>query len=152
MVCTIQQVQSDWVIDCLTYLRSHDHMRIEATQAAETVWVERLHSIYDKQLFNRAKSWYNGTNVPGKRAESLNFTGGLQLYIQLCRESAEGGYAGFTLSPGSSDTGSSTVAVAEDKAGTGVGNGKPATKHRRKVSVGGVLGWLTSAGSRRPSD
>jgi len=49
-------------------------------------------------LFPRAQSWYMGANIPGKKREMLVYPGGLPLYLQKCKESAEAGYAGFVLS------------------------------------------------------
>ncbi|KAG5338826.1 hypothetical protein C0989_006057 [Termitomyces sp. Mn162] len=94
---TCAEIQGNWIIDCLLYLRQHNYSRIDATSEASEAWVKRLTDIFSKGLWYHAKSWYTGANVPGKRLESLNFTGGLPLYIDLIQESARGGYAGFTL-------------------------------------------------------
>jgi cyclohexanone monooxygenase len=37
-------------------------------------------------------------NIPGKPRELLNYPGGLPVYLQKCKESAENGYEGFVLS------------------------------------------------------
>lgn len=79
-------------------MHANNFTRVEATHAAEKVFVERVHEIYATHLWSRAKSWYNGANIPGKVVESLNFTGGLPLYMKLCNECAEKGYEGFTFS------------------------------------------------------
>ncbi|KAF5385797.1 hypothetical protein D9615_002198 [Tricholomella constricta] len=100
---TCVEIQGDWIVDCIAYMREHKHTRIDPTQAAEDAWVARLNEIFSTGLWDRAKSWYTGANVPGKRVESLNFTGGLPLYIRLCRESAEGGYTGFAFSESGTD-------------------------------------------------
>ncbi|KAG5637481.1 hypothetical protein H0H81_004404 [Sphagnurus paluster] len=94
------EFQCDWVVDCLMYMRTHKYTRIEATPEAEAAWVARIEEIASTGLWYRAKSWYFGANVPGKRVAALNFMGGLALYIQLCRECVEDGYAGFVLSGG----------------------------------------------------
>ncbi|KAG5637092.1 hypothetical protein H0H81_005775 [Sphagnurus paluster] len=92
------EVQSDWIVECLTYMREHKHTRIDATPAAEAAWGARIQELAAPGLWDRAKSWYVGANVPGKPVAQINFTGGLPMYAKLCRESAEGGYVGFTLS------------------------------------------------------
>ncbi|KAG5351795.1 Cyclopentanone 1,2-monooxygenase [Termitomyces sp. T112] len=94
---TCAEIQGDWIVNCLTYLRRHDYTRIEATQEASAAWVQRVAAIFSKGLLGRAKSFYTGANVPGKRVEPLNFTGGLPLYNTLIQESARGGYTGFRL-------------------------------------------------------
>ncbi|KAG6906927.1 hypothetical protein DXG01_011353 [Tephrocybe rancida] len=98
---TCLQIQSDWVVDFLSYLREHKYTRADATQEAEQVWVQRVAEIFSYGLWNRAKSWYTGANVPGKRIESLNFTGGVPLYTSLIRECADSGYSGFVLAASS---------------------------------------------------
>ena len=79
-------------------MRTNNFTRVEATHAAEKAFVDKVHEIYATHLWSKAKSWYNGANIPGKVVESLNFTGGLPLYMQLCNESVEKGYEGFVFS------------------------------------------------------
>ncbi|KAG5724599.1 hypothetical protein E4T56_gene4007 [Termitomyces sp. T112] len=85
---TCAEVQGNWIIECLTYLREHNYSRIDATREASEAWVQRVNDIFNKGLWLQAKSWYTGANVPGKRLESLNFSGGLPLYTNLIQESA----------------------------------------------------------------
>ncbi|KAF8074542.1 cyclohexanone monooxygenase [Lyophyllum atratum] len=101
---TCIEIQGDWIIDCIKHMRAMGKTRIEPTQEAEDAWVKRVNEIYSTHLWDRAKSWYTGANVPGKRVETLNFTGGVPLYIRMCRESAAGGYTGFVISGDDSGT------------------------------------------------
>ncbi|KAG6887159.1 hypothetical protein C0992_000384 [Termitomyces sp. T32_za158] len=98
-----QEVQGDWIMDCLSYLRRNNYAHIDATQEASEGWYKRVADLWSAGLFDRAKSWYTGANVPGKRVEPLNFAGGLPLYVSLIQESARGGYTGFTLTPVTAD-------------------------------------------------
>ncbi|KAG6897866.1 hypothetical protein C0992_009664 [Termitomyces sp. T32_za158] len=100
---TCAEVQGDWIIDCLIYLRQNNYAHIDATQEASEGWYKRVADLWSAGLFDRAKSWYTGANVPGKRVEPLNFAGGLPLYVSLIQESARGGYTGFTLTPVTTD-------------------------------------------------
>lgn len=79
-------------------MRARHLTRIEPTQEAEDAFVSTVDDIYSTGLWNRAKSWYIGANVPGKRVQSLNFTGGVPLYARICNESASDSYKGFVLS------------------------------------------------------
>lgn len=94
---TCAELQGDWVVDLLAHLRDRGTTRIEATAEAEEEWRALVHSIADMTLFPRADSWYMGANIPGKPREMLNWPGGLQMYLALCRESAADGYRGFAL-------------------------------------------------------
>ena len=94
---TCAEVQGDWVVECLEYLRDHGHARIEATATAEKTWSDHVDELAGATLFPQAASWYMGANVPGKTQQLLNYPGGLPLYVEKCRESAQNGYAGFEI-------------------------------------------------------
>ncbi|RDB15964.1 Baeyer-Villiger monooxygenase [Hypsizygus marmoreus] len=95
---TCVEVQGDWIIDCIKDMRDKHFTRIDPTKVAEDGWVKYVNDIFSAGLWNKAKSWYTGANVPGKVIESLNFTGGVPLYLRACREAAEKGYEGFVFS------------------------------------------------------
>jgi hypothetical protein len=82
---------------CIEHMRRNNLRRIEATQEAEEAWRDHVAELVDATLFPRAQSWYMGANIPKKR-EMLVYPGGLPLYLQKCKESADAGYAGFVLS------------------------------------------------------
>lgn len=94
---TCAEVQGEWIVELLTHLRDEGVTRVEATGEAEETWRELVHGIAEMTLFPRADSWYMGANIPGKPREMLNWPGGLQLYLQSCREVAAAGYSGFVL-------------------------------------------------------
>lgn len=94
---TCAEAQGEWLTDLIVSLRDSGHARIEAKAAAETAWRDQVEFIASLSLFPRADSWYMGANIPGKRREMLNWPGGLQLYVELCRNEAQSGYPGFDL-------------------------------------------------------
>jgi cyclohexanone monooxygenase len=71
--------------------------RIEAIPEAEEAWRKKCLDLAEETLFAKADSWYMGANIPGKVHEMLMYPGGLPLYLQELRESAEKGYAGYVL-------------------------------------------------------
>jgi cation diffusion facilitator CzcD-associated flavoprotein CzcO len=95
---TCAELQGDWIARLLDHLRQRNSTRIEATVAAEEAWRTQVLALADATLFPRADSWYLGANIPGKPREMLAFAGGLPAYMAKCRESAERGYEGFTIS------------------------------------------------------
>jgi hypothetical protein len=50
---------------------------------------------WDNSLFPLAKSWYQGSNIPGKRVEPLNWAGGLPAYIETLDNSLANSYQGW---------------------------------------------------------
>jgi cyclohexanone monooxygenase len=94
---TCAELQGEWVVECLEYLRHNGLSRIEATPEAERAWGEHMAELAEATLFPEATSWYMGANIPGKKRELLLYPGGLPAYLVKCREAAEHGYAGFAL-------------------------------------------------------
>jgi cyclohexanone monooxygenase len=92
------ELQGDFVVACIEHIRRNNLRRIEATQEAEEAWRDHVAELVGATLFPRAQSWYMGANIPGKKREMLVYPGGLPLYLQKCKESADAGYAGFVLS------------------------------------------------------
>jgi cation diffusion facilitator CzcD-associated flavoprotein CzcO len=93
---TCAELQGDWVVDCLCYLRDNALTRIEARSQAGESWTQHMAELAAGTLLPLADSWYMGANVPGKARQLLNHVG-LQEYLDLCRESAQNGYSGFEL-------------------------------------------------------
>jgi cyclohexanone monooxygenase len=93
---TCAELQGDWVVDCLCYLRERGLRRIEATTAAGESWTDHMAELAAGSLLSQADSWYMGANVPGKPRQLLHHLG-VQEYLAFCRESAENGYSGFEL-------------------------------------------------------
>lgn len=92
------ELQGEWIVNVLEYMREKKLNRMVATAEAEEAWNNHVNEIAEMTLFPAADSWYMGTNVPGKRRQLLAYPGGLPLYLQKCREAAENDYAGFELS------------------------------------------------------
>ena len=95
---TCAELQGDFVVACIEHMRRNNLRRIEATQEAEEAWRDHVAELVGATLFPRAQSWYMGANIPGKKREMLVYPGGLPMYLQKCKESADAGYAGFVLS------------------------------------------------------
>ncbi|MGI9323648.1 MAG: flavin-containing monooxygenase [Pseudomonadales bacterium] len=94
---TSAEVQGDWVVDCLCWLRENDCSRIEARPEAAEAWNEHMQALANSTLLPLADSWYMGANVPGKPRQLLHHTG-VQEYMRHCDESASHNYEGFTVS------------------------------------------------------
>ena len=94
---TSAEYQGDLLIDLIKYLRDNKITRIEAVPQAQEEWRKLIADFWATTLFPRAKSWYQGVNIPGKPVESLNFPLGLPTYISKFKESAANGYSGFKL-------------------------------------------------------
>jgi cyclohexanone monooxygenase len=97
MVVSIEQ-HTEWIADCIAYLRANDLDTIEATVEAEDAWVEHAVEVANMTLFPRAKSWYTGGNIEGKARLVYPYLGGLALYGEKLADIVAKGYDGLRLS------------------------------------------------------
>lgn len=97
-VVMANEYQVNWIADALQYMRDHSFTRIDVDPAAQEKWGEELTNAIKGTVLESAKSWYVGTNVPGKARGVLAYAGGLRSYIAKCEDSKDSGYSGFKLS------------------------------------------------------
>lgn len=67
------QLQADWVEKTIRDLEKKGVKEFEAKESAEEEWRRKNNEAWDGTLFPLAKSWYQGSNIPGKRVEPLNW-------------------------------------------------------------------------------
>lgn len=91
------EIQGEWVVNCLQYLRTQGLTRIEPTNAAADDWARHIQQIANGSLLPLANSWYMGANIPGKHRELLFHPGAVD-YMQRCNDCAANGYQGFEMS------------------------------------------------------
>lgn len=95
---TSAEQQGDWTTGFLVYLRENGFSRFEPDAEAEREWTGMVEQIGAMTLFPKAKSWYMGDNVPGKKRQLINFPS-VAAYSQICDEVAANGYRGFVFTP-----------------------------------------------------
>ncbi|KAK6413036.1 hypothetical protein LTR81_012964 [Elasticomyces elasticus] len=91
--CT--QFQAEFVEEAIRRAQADGITRFEATKEAEDDWCKRMNEKWDITLFPKAKGWYNGSNIPGKRVEPLNWAGGMIEYTESLHNSLEKNYQGW---------------------------------------------------------
>lgn len=91
----------EWISQCIADLKARDIRAIEATEAAQDAWGEKVNEAATGTLYDRADSWYRGANIPGKPRVFMPYVGGLDVYQRICRNIAADGYRGFVLWPAS---------------------------------------------------
>lgn len=98
MAIAIEQ-HVDWIAGAMVYLRKNRVGTMEATETAETAWVEHVNEVANQTLYPLANSWYMGANIPGKPRVFMPYIGGLPAYCAKCDQVAANGYEGFALTP-----------------------------------------------------
>ena len=97
------EYQGDILLNLFKHILAHGYTLCELTKEADAAWAQYVDDTVQQSLIPKADSWYMGANIPGKRRESLNFTGGAPLYLEKCKEAADGHYAGFVFARNKSD-------------------------------------------------
>jgi len=94
--CT--QFQAEWIDRTIKSCEEKGITRIEAKEEAEEDWSRRLKEKWDASLFPLAKSWYQGSNIPGKRIEPLNWAGGMVAYVETLDKSVQNDFQDWIIS------------------------------------------------------
>ncbi|KAF5314793.1 hypothetical protein D9758_017505 [Tetrapyrgos nigripes] len=82
------------------YMHENGYKRVEADSKAEEEWRDRVVALTEATLFPKAKSWYMGANVEGKKIQSLNFAGGVNVYRKYIKDVVDKGVNIGPLPPG----------------------------------------------------
>ncbi len=93
MIVSIEQ-HVRWIGDCIAWLRTQGHQRIEASPEAERDWVAHVNHVASQTIFPSCNSWYLGANVPGKTRVFMPLPG-FPAYAEKCEAVVAAGYAGF---------------------------------------------------------
>ena len=96
VVGSIEQ-HAEWLAGLLEYAKRRDIASIEADAGAETRWMQHCSELAARTLHGKAKSWYQGDNVPGKTRVFMPYIGGTSAFRRVCDEIAVRGYGGFRL-------------------------------------------------------
>jgi cation diffusion facilitator CzcD-associated flavoprotein CzcO len=88
---------ADWILQCIGWLRENGHASIEASEAAESAWMDHLVAKAERTVILSCNSWYVGANIPGKPRRFMALIGGFPAYEERCAQVAACGYEGFVL-------------------------------------------------------
>lgn len=91
------ELHGDEVIGLLEYLRAQGIARIESTADADRRWRARIDDYTAATLFGRSNSWYMSNNIPGKKAQMINYPLGMPDYLAQWELEKAAGYGGFAV-------------------------------------------------------
>jgi cation diffusion facilitator CzcD-associated flavoprotein CzcO len=89
------ELHGEEVIALLEHMRSSRLRRIESTAEADTGWRKRIDDYAAETLFGKADSWYMSTNIPGKKAQMINYPIGMPDYLEQWATVKASGFRGF---------------------------------------------------------
>jgi cyclohexanone monooxygenase len=84
-----------WIGKAIEYMRHTGKSKIAATKASSQKWAAHVNEVFQMTLLasaaSQVRSWYVGTNVPGKPENVLFYFGGVGTYFgTIEKEAAEG--------------------------------------------------------------
>jgi cation diffusion facilitator CzcD-associated flavoprotein CzcO len=87
----------EWIADCIHHMREKGYSRIAPTPEAEQAWIEHSAELASHTFLSGAKSWFMGSNIPGKKPVLLLYANTAPNYRKKVLEVAANGYEGFVL-------------------------------------------------------
>jgi len=100
----LDEMNVDWVADCILHMRRQDLATIEATPEAVAHWSQTVGEIAERTLYVKADTWYTGANIAGKPRGFPVFAAGLNRYAEICAGVAAAGYEGCSFTARQSTT------------------------------------------------
>lgn len=94
---TAAEVQGEMVVELVDDMLKNGKPRFESTQEADEAWTDHIAEVVGQTLFPKAKSWYMGYNIPGKKIQSINYPAGLPSYRSQWEKSKTNGHPGFQM-------------------------------------------------------
>ncbi|KAF8554557.1 hypothetical protein OG21DRAFT_1053544 [Imleria badia] len=89
------EVQGAWVVKTLDRLRQKGITKFIPTTQATQAFKDHIEELSRATLLPKVASFWMGANIPGKRVEAYNYSGGLKRYKEELAEEADRGYPGF---------------------------------------------------------
>ncbi|EIW72524.1 hypothetical protein TREMEDRAFT_26263, partial [Tremella mesenterica DSM 1558] len=96
-------IQGNWLGKVFEMVKEKGIVKWETKKDEEEKWTLECREVWGKSLFPNAKSWYQGSNIPGKRVEALNYIGGIPRYIKALDKSLEDGLKAWDIKYDSSE-------------------------------------------------
>ncbi|KAK3049957.1 hypothetical protein LTR09_008877 [Extremus antarcticus] len=93
---TIIEAQVETIVDMVAKMEEEKVKSIEPQKGAEAEWKALCNTMLQYTLIPQTDSWWNGANIPGKKAESMIYPGGINMYEAQCRETMDG-WKGFDV-------------------------------------------------------
>lgn len=94
---TVLEAQAETIARMIGEAERRRVTRIEPTAEAEREWKAAVDAEWAGTLYPKAKSWYSGANIPGKKIEALNWAGGLPRYLEVVEGVRRQAWRGFQM-------------------------------------------------------
>lgn len=98
------EMQLDYIFDLVdAYYEADKNSRdakkkyIDVSKEHQKQWRKRVDDYGYTTLIPKAKSWYMGSNIPGKKVQMFNFAEGVPAYYEVLKQSQKNNFNGFII-------------------------------------------------------
>jgi cyclohexanone monooxygenase len=88
---------ADFISDMITYMDENHIREVEANPEEEREWVQHVNERSKETLYPKARSYYNGDEIPGKPHVFMPYSGGVRGYRRILQKVVDAGYEGFEM-------------------------------------------------------
>ncbi|KAJ5648366.1 hypothetical protein N7490_004738 [Penicillium lividum] len=93
---TTIESQGSWIVEVIRQMESEGIQELDVKKETEGAWRDEILEVANMTLLPTTKSWYMGSNIPGKPVEPLFYVGGLPRYLEKCAEALNSNWEHFT--------------------------------------------------------
>ena len=93
---TIIEAQVETIVDMISKLERENAKSLTPSQEAADRWKAEVDAPVKHTLLPYTNSWWNGSNIPGKKVENQTYILGINNYEAQCRATMDG-WKGFTV-------------------------------------------------------
>lgn len=83
---TIIESQIETIVELVSKIEAQGGRSVEAKREGEEQWQRILDGMSKLTLMQFTDSWWNGANIPGKKAQNMVYIGGIDAYEKEVRE------------------------------------------------------------------
>lgn len=87
------ELQVNWIRSMIEKMESNGIRYIDPQLKAAQEWRAEVQMIANMTLFPKAKSWYQGANIPGKPVEQMYYLAGMPMYFEKCAAARDDKFA-----------------------------------------------------------
>lgn len=89
---------SDWIFECIAFMRQHGYSLVESEPAAEQEWARHVTEVANLSIVSKGEAvntWFAGANIAGKKHAINVYFGGANAYFDKIRDLAASNFPGF---------------------------------------------------------
>lgn len=97
--------QVQWIGEVISHMKGHNLGRVNVSETPAVNWSKQVDDVYNATVLAgnsvKARAWFVGANVPGKRQDVLYYFGGVPNYLAFLKEEVKSDFCNLKFDSGS---------------------------------------------------